>query len=80
MRTVYLIYSVPDLDSSNCDMRIERALRLPQGFYIVASFANCQRYIERHSGEQFPEFEFLEVWQDGKRIDVIHPVPQEVAQ
>lgn len=75
MKTVYLVYSIPDYDSRDCDRRIEKAITIPAGLYFIPTMSNCQKYIEKHAGDDLAEFEYLEIWQDGKRIDVICPIP-----
>jgi len=78
MKTVYLIYSVPDLDSCNCDKRIERALELREIFPLFMSEAD--RILAHALPDEFgAESEYLEVWTDGVRTDVIYPLASEVS-
>lgn len=75
MKVAYFVYSAPSLDSANCDKRIERSIR-----------TNLDQPEEEISYEDFvwlletpfAVLEYTEIWEDGNRIDVIYPPPEEI--
>lgn len=73
--TLHIVYSLPDLDSRNCDKRIERSLRVESS--IVPRHRTYAESYLRHvlppSEGELAEVEFVEVWRDGSRAEVVYP-------
>ncbi len=75
MKTVYLVYSTPDYDSHNCDRRTERSIKLELE-RIPYRLEACAELLGDLVSDQFAEVEYLEVWRNGSRIDVVYPTPE----
>jgi len=75
MKTVYLVYSTPDYDSRDCDRRIEQSIKLELE-RIPYRLETCADLLGGLVSDQFAEVEYLEVWRNGARVDVVYPTPE----